>query len=117
MKNLSALFVPRVGKLGTKPPNQCFLLESNLEHFIKFLNNSDTCRVCSFNQGATMDTWHCKRCDTSVGEDELECPVCGTPHPNERRVTSVPHKRKGPSTETLNDLAKFAEQGSFTHEN
>lgn len=68
-----------------------------------------------------MDTWHCKRCDTSVGEDELECPVCNGPHPmygrlsrSAKRAANPSARRKSPSTETLQDLANFAKQGKFT---
>lgn len=64
-----------------------------------------------------METWHCKGCDTSVGEDELECPVCGTPRYGRRYSPPLRTQvRKGPSAETLRDLAKFAKNGKFTPE-
>ncbi len=62
-----------------------------------------------------MDTWPCKGCDTSVGEDELECPVCDTPRYGRHYLgyTRTP-ARKGPSKATLRELARFAREGKFT---
>lgn len=64
-----------------------------------------------------METWYCKGCDTSVGEDELECPVCDAPRYG-RRYSARPRTqvRKGPSVETLQDLAKFVRDGKFSPE-
>jgi len=62
-----------------------------------------------------METWHCKGCDTSVGEDELICPVCdASRYPNYPFGRARKPVRKGPSAETLADLAKFAKSGTFT---